>query len=735
MAGKDPEFLKRLMATFAEEAKEHMQALSSRLLALEQGLAGAEEAACIEQLFREAHSLKGAARAVDRRDIELLCQRMESIFAAMKRRELSVSGDIFDALHGTVKEIERRVAAPELEHSSKGREQLRAITGLLERILSGREPSPPPPQRPVEEQILSEETISPAPAPTETIRVSVEKLDALVLEAEELIGLKHAADQHHQDLLELRGMVQEWEEVLGSHGADAEPSSGMQTGNRDLLVALERRLDRSIRNSDQRRRSAVFAIGQLQSDTRRLVMVPFSSLLEGFPLMVRELARSQGKEIALEIAGGDVEIDRRILEEMKDPLMHLVRNSIGHGIEPPEVREERKKPRRGRIALSISPVEGDRVEVVVEDDGAGIDLPGVLSAAVRSGILSEEEVAALGRQEALSLVFQSGISTQPRETELSGRGLGLAIVQEKVEDLGGTLWVESAAGAGTRVYLQLPLTRATFRGVLVQSGGQTFGVPSFSIERVLRLRGDPVIRMENRETISYDGRILPVIPLATLLELPAEPQPADLRTARTLLIVVAGGQRIALAVDAVLGAQEFLVKNLGHQLSRVRNVAGAAILGSGVPLPVLHAPDLVRSALRSEGQGRVAIEHPVPVPKRYRILVVEDSITARSLLRNILEAAGYSVKTAVDGFDAWMALKTERFHLVVSDIDMPRMNGFELVRRIRGDEALADLPVVLVTALDSREDRERGIDAGANAYIVKSAFDQTDLLEAVARLL
>jgi two-component system chemotaxis sensor kinase CheA len=328
-------------------------------------------------------------------------------------------------------------------------------------------------------------------------------------------------------------------------------------------------------------------------------------------------------------------------------------------------------------------------------------------------------------------MFLSGVSTSPIITEISGRGLGLAIVREKAEKLGGRVAVQTQAGQGTTLQILLPLTLATFRGTLVQAAGQAFVIPTTNIERVGRVRVAEIKTVENNETIALDGRAVALVRLANVLELPAGAATEDEPVWLTFVVVTSGEKRIAFGVEAVLGAQEVLVKTLRKPLVRVRNIVGATVLGSGAAVLILNVADLLLSAVKVRP---VAKSMPARVLERKALLVVEDSITSRMLLKNILESAGYRVRTAVDGLDALSLLKTEPFDGVVSDVEMPRLNGFSLTEKIRADRKLAELPVVLVTALGTQEDRERGVDVGANAYIVKRSFDQSNLLEALRRL-
>jgi two-component system chemotaxis sensor kinase CheA len=504
--------------------------------------------------------------------------------------------------------------------------------------------------------------------------------------------------------------------------------------SRDYLRALENKVATLGRTAERDHLVVSKLVDDLLDDSKKLLMLPLATLGALFPKLVRDLCRDQGKEADLIVRGEEFEIDKRILEEMKDPLIHLLRNCIDHGIETPAERRHLGKPPRATITLAVSPVDGNRVELLVSDDGVGIDVSKVKASAIRHGRITAEEAEQLSETAALALIFQSDVSTSPMITELSGRGLGLAIVQEKAEKLGGRVSVESRPGQGTSIRISLPIALATFRGVLVETAEQCFVIPTIQVERVARFKPEDVRTVEGRETLALDDRATSLVWLAEVLELPdAERSPSsEAGTAAVLLGL--GDQRVAFAVDAVLGEQEVLVKRLVKPLSRVRNLSGVTVLGSGQIAPILNVADLLKSARKTAGAApRLAVETPTTAEAK-SILVAEDSITSRMLLKGILESAGYRVKTAVDGLEAFTTLSAERFDLLVSDVEMPRLNGFDLTARVRADRKLSELPVVLVTALETREDRERGIDVGANAYLVKSSFDQSNLLEAVRRL-
>ncbi len=757
--GSDREdFSRKLLATFRGEAKEHIEAMSSGLLALEH-LTGRERAQVLETIFREAHSLKGAARAVNLLDLEGLCHSLEDLFAGMTRDRFAVTAGLFDLFH-EVLDVLRQLARAEPKAPPDPRVPL--LNRRMADTLSGAKQeappaslSPPPRAHPASEpQPTDPQDPRPARLHEEaTVRIRTSKLDSILRETEELLGPRLAAAQRVIELRETRATLSAWRKrrsavepfrkVVERSIADSS-AAGVRLLPRQISKVLEyvEEQDQLLRTVESRlatiesvaqadQRLLLHITDCLFGDVKETCMLPFSTLLQGLPRVVRDLARERGKNVELVVRGAEIEIDRRILEEMNAPMIHLVRNSVDHGVEIPSVRQEKGKTAVARLTVDVSHKNGG-VEIVVADDGAGVDTAKVKSMAEKLGI-SPPDRETWSDQESISLIFHSGFSTNPIITGTSGRGLGLAIVREKVDRLAGSVEIESVPDRGTRVIMRLPLTLATSRGVVVSSGGRPFIIPSGGIERVTRVATSEVRTVENRETISVDGRPVPLVALADVLELPRRDEPEGARI--PVIVLGAATGAIAFHVDEVLAEQEILIKGLGPQLQRVRNVAGVTVVGSGEIVPVLSVSDLMRSAVHV-GTPTPHLARPEGGRKeRKSILLAEDSITSRMLLKNILETAGYAVSVASDGLDAWTTLRTGTFDLIVSDVEMPRMDGFSLTEKVRGDPSRSDLPVVLVTALESREHRERGVDAGANAYIVKSSFDQSDLLEAVRRLI
>ena len=765
-------FLKRLLATFKVEAQEHLAAMSQLLLELERPAAAAETAQRVETLFREAHSLKGAARSVNLADIEHLCQALERVLSALKREQLALVPAMFDTLYATLDALGQLLARDVDGKGSRAAVPLAALVVALDRLLHAEPQAPlqppvPVPARPAARTSPEAEPTPPVPptSPTpaaatgDTVRIATDKLESLLAQAEDLHAHKFSGSQLADELQDVSRMLADWKRDWDKRGRHARAtrrslsrpglpwrasagsgaSAPAQRQLQQLLEAVDPdelfaksladRLARIERLATQERRALAGKVDKLLDGMKQALMLPFASLLESVPKLVRDLAHDCGKELELATHGPAIEVDRRILEQLKTPLVHLIRNAVDHGIEAPDERVRAGKPKRGRIDIRWEPRGGGKVELEVADDGAGISPQLVRAAAEKSGLRSAQVLQAMNEQQLLALVFESGLSTSPILTSLSGHGLGLAIVREKIERLGGSITLASTPGQGTRFTMLLPNTLAAFRGLLVMSCDRAFVLPTRNVERVGRVKPSQIRIVDERETIVVDDQTLPLARLHQVLALPGVCRgDAD---NQHIAVLASGGRRVAFAVDEVIGDQEVLVKPLGAPLRRVRHVAAATVFGAGQVVPLLNVEDLMTSAV----QGR---RPPTPRPhaaaRRLTLMVAEDSVTTRVQLKHLLESAGYDVSTAADGMEALTALRAGRFDLLVSDVEMPRMDGFDLTTRLRADPRLAELPVVLVTALESRADKERGVDAGANAYVVKSGFDPARLLDIIRTL-
>ncbi|HXC93011.1 MAG TPA: chemotaxis protein CheW, partial [Geobacteraceae bacterium] len=669
--------LNKLMATFHSEAEELLSALSPLLIALEKEQDSGERQRLVETLYRKMHTLKGAAQAVNLLEVGEICQTLESLLAALKRGEIALDDDLFDNLHAAVDSIGKLIFPGE---ESDARKEQSRLKGLLVKMQIPPEKREPLPRTPVAPASGQNETAAHNPIPAkkiqsgETVKVSVQVLESLLLQTEELISAKlmalELADGLSLIAAELEGRrgdrVRGVDQARQLHRQAGENTAvGKLTGMVEALSAyegnLESRLARLGESTEKSLHSLQLMVDTLLAEMKKVHLLPFNSLIEPFPKIIRDLAHDLGKKIDLTCSGGELEIDRRILGELKEPLLHIIRNIVDHGIEKPEERQRNDKPPSGMITVDIRHQDGNRAEITVKDDGRGVDLALVKGIAVRSELITPEQADSISDSEALQLIFESGVSTSPLITNISGRGLGLAIVREAMEKLGGHAAVSSRTGEGTEFRLVLPLSFATIRALLVETCGRECMIPAANVEQTARVPLADIKNVENRETINISGQALSLVRLGTLLELPDAAGEGS-GTHQEIVILSVAEKRIAVAVNQIIGIQEVLAKPLGSQLPRVRNVSGATVLGNGSVVPILNANDLLRTAVNSSS-ARVSTLSPAARPKKrvLSVLVVEDSITSRTLLKNILETSGYQVKTAIDGSDALSILKTEEF--------------------------------------------------------------------------
>jgi two-component system chemotaxis sensor kinase CheA len=707
-----------LMATFLEELEGHVAALNRDLLALEKAPPAARTSELLAALSRTVHSVKGASRAVSVGLIELACHRLEEVLAALERGGPSRPALIelgFTAVDA-LDDAGRRLAQKQPLEGSP-------LEALLPRLEEAARAPAAPPHRPAPSPSVAPPAEPPPPepptpeAPAEVaapealpVRVSAQKLDALLARSGEL----RVASLRMEARTEALEAVREELHHLGTRLRGVDEAA---------VRRLETRLSQLGRALASDRLQLQQASSGLDEEVRRARTLPFAEACAGLERTVRDVARSQGVQARLEVRGGAQELDRSLLQGLREPLLHLVRNAVSHGVEPPEARRASGKPEEGRITLSAH-LRAGRVEVVVEDDGRGLDLEAIRAKARARG----QPVA--GDASDAWLIFRPGFSTAARVTAVSGRGVGLDVVRTLVEALRGSVEVDSVPGRGTRFTLDVPLTLSTLRVLLVAAGGQTFAVASESVARLLRLAPGDVRTVEGRPVWAAPDALVPLTPLGSVLGLPESPP----RPRLSAVVLASGEAHAVLVVDEVVAEQEVLVRGLGPRIRRARHVTGMAVLPDGRMALLLNTASLVRAA-----EGRPVPAHLFPAPAREhtrrRILLADDSLTTRALEQSLLEAAGYEVLACADGQEAWERLQAQGADALVSDVEMPRMDGFALTEAVRGSPRFGRLPVVLVTARDKPEDKARGLRAGASAYVVKSAFDQSHLLEALSQLL
>jgi two-component system chemotaxis sensor kinase CheA len=450
--------------------------------------------------------------------------------------------------------------------------------------------------------------------------------------------------------------------------------------------------------------------------------------------MVRDIASQQGKQVNLVISGEENELDKKVMEGIKTSLIHILRNCIDHGIEEPEVRAALAKPREGTIKIAASH-KGDNVVITVEDDGRGMDIAQIKETALKKKLASIQDLEGMSDKEVMNIVFMNGYSTSPIVTDVSGRGMGLDIVRRDIANLKGRVILDTEKNTGTKFTLVLPLTIAIIQVLLLKVQNMLFALPMFSVTETVKVSRDNVSFTGGKMAIQFREHILPLVRLNEVLGLPPAGNEEEKEKTEMLVVVASSlDSRVGFIVDEIAGEGEAFIKSLGKHLGKVKNVSGAIILPTGEVVVVLDIADLVaHSALGlPHTTGRRSVTETRH--KEKRILVVEDAFSTRELEKSILETHGYVVDTAVDGLDALDRMVNNQYDLVVSDVEMPRMDGFELCRTLKNNEGYKDIPVVMVTALQKEEDKRRGIEVGAAAYLVKSAFEQTNLLETIERL-
>lgn len=689
---------------FVQEAESRLTRLSEELLALEESTGDPE---LIASIFRDAHTIKGGAAVVGMEEVVVVAHAMEDILEELRSGHREATPELIDGVLAAVDGL-RTMLAPAMADRDLRSDASVLAAGLRAIAAAGPEEDgagTPAGEEPVVEEEAPALVAVPAGTPAaateldrvqtrrtaaahETVRVPVSRLDELV----RLVGESAAAHLRIGRMLAER--------------LNEDPSGLSEF--RDLSRVLN----------------------DLQERTMRARMVPVVTITEPLQRAVRDVARSTGKNVRWEVRGEDTELDRGVLQQLTDPLLHLIRNAVDHGIEEPAARMAAGKPEYATVRLHAMQL-GSEVTIAVSDDGAGIDVRRVKEQASRHGA----NAASMSDEEALFLVFRSGLSTASFISDVSGRGVGLDVVHTAMDRLRGRVEVASTPGEGTEFRLIVPITLAVLPCLLLVVAAQKYAIPMHSvlIAKDVSANGEEEIRAGGQPAVWVGDQTVPLSSLAATLGAPDDEHGP--------VVVVAGvTRRHAFRVEALLGQRDVVVKGLSPLLSRVDVLAGASVEPDGSILLVLDAPGLINRARRlRRGAAAMpaAMEEQGTASRRYRakILVVDDALTVRELQRSILERAGYDVRTAGDGIEALSRLSEEGVDLMLTDVEMPRMGGFALTEAVRARPALANLPVVILTSRASEEDRERGLDVGADGYIVKSAFDESALLNVVARLL
>lgn len=710
----------KFIETFKAETRDHIQKLSLGLIDLEKN---PHDRQLLEAMMREAHTVKGSSSMMGYKRIADIAHRMEDGLQRALDDEVVLAKEHCDILFKCLDTIEplledkvtweaKGILRPYVDSLCKEAEDIFAGTRSLKKSekkppqVSGTESKKekePVKKEPVilESKARAEKTV----IQEDSMRVDLNKLDNIVNLSGEMLISK----------IRLKELVKE---LSSKPEIVACPAESVKTAMRELVKVNE---------------SIDFLSRQMQDEAMRIRMVPVSYLFNSFPRAMRDLADSKGKKVKFLMEGQDTQLDKAILDQLKEPLMHILRNAIDHGIEEESIRQSNKKDLAGTVKLTASR-EGSHVIIEVSDDGAGIDNDKVKEQAVKKGLISKDKAGEIANEQVFQILFTPGFSTRQEVTETSGRGVGLDVVRDSMAQLKGMVEVVSERGLGTRFILRLPLTLAITESLLVSAGSETFAIPVDTVIETMRINPEHIKTVESKDAITVRKQILPLVRLTDIFGLPRKG--IFEKRYMPVIIVQSVEKKIGLLVDRLLGRQEIVSKPIGHPLKEIKNISGATILGDGRAILILDIPYIIESA---EG---VIIKQAAAKPKAVKaskkkksILLAEDVLTTAMLEKNILESVGYSVVIARDGQEALERASQETFDLVITDILMPRMDGFQLTEKLRKDKMYKDVPVIIVTTRESDADKRRGLEAGADAYILKSEFTSEGLLNTIERLI
>jgi two-component system chemotaxis sensor kinase CheA len=725
----------RLFSVFSQEYAQH----SARLRQLLTEWDGANIAVDDEQISEAArltHTLAGAAAIVDLPAIENSARKLENLFRSILRKENRCDAASRDHVTTALDEMAREMRdCADADPTQAASDTHRSIES----------PSLPEPTTAAGEMVTYEAPSTPG-ASHETVRVAVESLDRLMRSSSELsIDNQHVARLTRQ-VSALHAGISDFERERETFRRAALPSIHKLTAMPEFarvsryLEYVERQVSSLLRRtsalSGEHRRVAWqlrARSAQVQRDVHEARLVPAHNVFQGFRKMVRDLAKAEGKEIDFETVGLDVRADRMVLQELKDPIMHVLRNCVSHGIESPQQRTLVGKRECGRVRMSLEIANG-RLSIVIEDDGRGIDIERMRRQIIDRGLSSEVAASQQSDDDLMRAVFEPGFSTADSVTTLAGRGMGLSIVHDSVDRLQGQVKLLPNGNAGLLVTISVPLFVSTHRMLLVACGEQLLAIPTQGVEQTLLVSADNIESVEGQPVITHERSPVRLVRLCDVLGLPALSNDSRQRETTPVVLLKSGARLLAVSVDSLVEVRDTLILNL-DEFAATNTVAGGILLDDGQVALVIRPSELFDAATNTSDGKAPAQSPPLPQAESIRVLIVDDSFTTRTLEKSILETQGYTVSVAIDGVEALSQMRQQKFSLVISDVEMPRMDGFALLEQIKGDRRLANTPVILVTSRDRQEDQQHGLDLGADAYIVKRKFDHQELLNTIRQLL
>ncbi len=712
----EKELMEKLTKTFITETKERLERVGKLLIDLEKK---PDDEETVKELFREAHTIKGSARMLGFEQIGEIAHKTEDIFGAIQKEEVSVTKDMISRLLTAFDSIDILLTSPKENNCEVdvtdlclNLEQLINPAVQTELVNDTRNDTK-------ETKLFSRQNDNQKNQSVrnieETVRIDAKKLDDLVNLVGELIIYESDTASYKEKLKNIEIMLKQLEKIysLVKSKSDSEDEAFMFLDNK--LKELKQALQLSLNRFDENIFNLNAICNALQTEVLDMRLLPLSVIFDAFPRLIRDLGQEYGKEIELEIKGSQTQLDKKMIDKIKDTLIHIIRNSVDHGIEE-----------KGKIILSAKQ-DGSQVLIEVEDDGVGIDPAEIKKILLAKGLLEKEQANELTDEQLTSWIFSPGFTTSRIITDVSGRGVGLDAVKKNIEAIKGSVEVSSRLGEGTKFILRLPLTLIISRALLFKVAGQTFALPSASVRQTLLVNKKDIKSVEGKEVVWVSSEAIPLIRLARVLRLQEKANTDD---GLFIFVVEHSKRKFALVVDKFFGEQEIIVKNLGTHLKKVSNFGGATIINNTV-VPILYIPDIIESSIDVQ-----TVQRPSKgLAKKAHILIVEDSITTREVEKNILESAGYEVEIASDGLEGLEKLRQQDFNLIVTDVQMPRMNGFELTEKLKKDDNYKEIPIVIVTTLATDEDKKKGIEVGADAYITKSGFNQDNLIETIKRLI
>jgi two-component system sensor histidine kinase and response regulator WspE len=729
-----------LLELFHLEAEAQTQVLGAGLLLLEREPTQADQ---LEACMRAAHSLKGAARIVGVEAGVRVAHVMEDCLVGAQQGRLQLSAEHIDALL-LGSDLLLRIATPEAAVEPEEIDAL--VARLQDQAATAPVAQAVAPAAAVVGVVAAElaEPLRSDNPPLEggerVLRVTAERLDRLLdlsskalVEAQRLQPQLTALQRGKRLQSHLARALESLQEALSGAAVEVSAQAPLADARR-LLGECRQLFEQQAGELDEFAWHAAQRAQQLYDTALACRMRPLADVLVGQARMVRDLARSLGKQVRLQIEGDKTQVDRDVLERLEAPLVHLLRNALDHGIEAPATRLAAGKPAEGVISIRARQQAGALL-LEIADDGAGVDLPRLRATIVQRQLASEETTAQLSEAELLSFLFLPGFSLREQVTELSGRGVGLDAVQHMLRQLRGGIQLQQVHGRGARFLLEVPLTLSVVRSLVVEVGGEAYAFPLAHIERMCELEPAAIVQLEGRQHFTHEGRPVGLVAASQLLQRPSGQAP---EAAIPVVLIGAREGLYGIAVERFIGEHTLVVLPLDPRLGKLQSVAAGAVLDDGAAVLILDIEDLQRSLEKLLSSGRLErIERGAQGlgAARKRVLVVDDSLTVRELQRKLLLNRGYQVAVAVDGMDGWNALRAEHFDLLITDIDMPRMDGIELVSLLRRDHRLQSLPVMVVSYKDREEDRRRGLEAGADYYLAKASFHDEALLDAVATLI